>query len=161
VDCPKGVRILSTSCYNTVENNVISGSRYIGVEVAEESNNNQIVGNNLVDNGAGVEFVNSSSNVVYCNSFIDNEVTVSSSSADETNFLDDGTEGNYWSDYNGTDSNDDGIGDTPYIIDSNNQDNHPLMNPVIIPEFPSWTIIPLFFLTSLAVIIARRKYNRR
>jgi len=42
---------------------------------------------------------------------------------------DNGCEGNYWSIYNETDLNRDGIGDTPYIIDGNNQDNYPLMNP--------------------------------
>jgi hypothetical protein len=36
-------------------------------------------------------------------------------------------EGNYWSDYNGTDTNQDGIGDTAHIIDANNTDNYPLM----------------------------------
>jgi hypothetical protein len=36
-------------------------------------------------------------------------------------------EGNYWSDYTGQDINRDGIGDTPYVINVENQDNHPLM----------------------------------
>jgi hypothetical protein len=36
-------------------------------------------------------------------------------------------EGNYWSNYKGKDENQDGIGDTPYLIDVNNQDNYPLM----------------------------------
>jgi len=44
--------------------------------------------------------------------------------------------GNYWSNYNGTDfyygqyqneTGSDGIGDTPYVIDANNTDRHPLM----------------------------------
>jgi hypothetical protein len=46
--------------------------------------------------------------------------------------------GNYWSDYTGTDlyggpyqneTYSDGIGDTPYIIQTNNRDNYPLLNP--------------------------------
>jgi hypothetical protein len=35
--------------------------------------------------------------------------------------------GNYWSDYNGSDANNDGIGDTPYIIKGNVSDHYPLM----------------------------------
>ncbi len=38
--------------------------------------------------------------------------------------------GNYWIDYNGTDNNQDGIGDTPYVIDENNIDYYPLMSPI-------------------------------
>jgi ABC-type dipeptide/oligopeptide/nickel transport system permease subunit len=38
------------------------------------------------------------------------------------NVWDDGFEGNYWSNYNGT-------GSTSYIIDANNQDQHPLTTP--------------------------------
>ena len=47
---------------------------------------------------------------------------------------DDGKEGNFWSDYNGTDSNNDGVGDTPYMIDTLNQDRYPLLqSPVKLP----------------------------
>ena len=41
---------------------------------------------------------------------------------------DDGTSGNYWNDYTGTDADGDGIGDTPYVF-TGGQDNYPLMTP--------------------------------
>jgi hypothetical protein len=46
---------------------------------------------------------------------------------------------NYWSDYTGTDSDGDGIGDSPYGHPSAILDNHPLMKPVTIPELPDGT----------------------
>jgi nitrous oxidase accessory protein len=47
------------------------------------------------------------------------------------NSWDNGEAGNYWSDYSGADENGDGVGDTPYVINDRNIDNHPLMTPPI------------------------------
>jgi hypothetical protein len=82
----------------------------------------------------------SSNNKVYHNNFIDNKQQVFVSSDSLDNVWDDGypSGGNYWSDYTGADvmhgpnqdqHGSDGIGDTPYVIDANNQDNYPWMNP--------------------------------
>ena len=54
---------------------------------------------------------------------------------------------NYWSDYNSTDTDGDGMGGTPYFVlnveSAKYADRQPLMKSVpVIPEFPSW-IIPI------------------
>jgi hypothetical protein len=95
--------------------------------------------------------------MIYYNNFMNNYTQVDVSGA--TAFWDNGSEGNYWSDYNGTDNNQDEIGDTPYIIDENNTDHYPLMAQYVIPEFSSFLILLLFFtLTLLAVLVCRRKH---
>jgi len=100
---------------------------------------------------------NSANNLIFHNNFINNTIQVSSSGS--TDFWDNGQQGNYWSDYNGTDSNQDGIGDTPYIIEENNTDRYPLMAQYVIPEFPSFLFLPLFFTaTLLASIVYKRKH---
>lgn len=43
------------------------------------------------------------------------------------NNWDNGMYGNYWPDYNGTDADGDGVGDTPYIINEVNIDHYPLV----------------------------------
>ena len=60
--------------------------------------------------------------------------------------FDNGSLGNYWSDYSGVDANHDGIGDTPYMIGGKLQDNYPLMAPfngsitrLALPEEPTPT----------------------
>jgi hypothetical protein len=68
---------------------------------------------------------------------------------------------NYWSDYNGIDADGDEIGDTPYVINNENQDNHPLMEPIEIPEFPSWTILLLLLVvTVIAMFIKEKHFNQ-
>ena len=61
---------------------------------------------------------------------------------------------NYWSDYNGTDSDGDGIGDTPYGHPSAILDNHPLMKPVTISELPDEADKAEPFPTLLVVAVA-------
>jgi len=83
-------------------------------------------------------------NNIYHNTFNGNlwQTYIESSSTD--NLWDDGypSGGNFWSDYSGIDAyygpsqnkiGSDGIGDTPYVIDTNNVDNYPLMNPWVAP----------------------------
>jgi hypothetical protein len=66
--------------------------------------------------------------------------------------FDNGLEGNYWSDYNGTDADGDGVGDTPYVIDDERQDRYPLMAPFDIDsvtvELPEWASPPSVHLIS-------------
>jgi parallel beta-helix repeat protein len=75
----------------------------------------------------GTNWINASDNTLFHNNFINNTRNVAIGNSTFVNFWDSGNEGNYWSDYKGTDSNSDGIGDTPYIIDENNLDKYPLM----------------------------------
>jgi hypothetical protein len=72
----------------------------------------------------------SDSNNIYHNNFV-NSVYQQVSSDGRPNVWDDGypSGGNCWGDYKGVDIDGDGIGDTPYFIDTNNQDNYPLRSP--------------------------------
>ena len=71
--------------------------------------------------------------------------------------------GNFWSDYNGTDEKSgpyqdengpDNIGDTPYIIDSDNKDSYPLMQPwIILPPEATPRSIGLYVITGIGTIV--------
>jgi parallel beta-helix repeat protein len=105
------------------------------------STSNTVVDSTVYNNTCAICLCNSTGNTFYDDAFINNDVPVVSNldvpfanvSLLETmstgvfckNYWDNGAEGNYWSEYNGTGS--DGIGNTPYIIDANNTDNHPLL----------------------------------
>jgi len=109
------------------------------------SRNNLIANSRISNNSVGVCFCQSSENLFYHNSFVNDSKPVisnfqspfsSPSGSNSINNWNSSLEGNYWSDYNGTDlyrgphQNDngsDGIGDTAYIIDGNNTDSYPLM----------------------------------
>ena len=159
--------VLDISLYrspsNIISQNNIANSP-IGIHIIDDpSINITIRENNITNNTIGILFSSNSrlDNTIYHNNFVNNTQQVNTPYS--MSVWDDGypSGGNYWGDYNGTDANHDGIGDTSYIIDANNTDHYPLMAPHVIPEFPSFLILPLFMMaTLLAVTIRRRKKPR-
>jgi parallel beta-helix repeat protein len=120
------IDLTESSTTNTIYNNTISLNN-IGLNL--ESSGNTIYANIISENAVGINMTNSNDNTIYWNNFIDNTYTQVCTSNSSNNIWDNGLEGNYWSNYAGTDDDGDGIGDTPHVIDENNQDNHPLMSP--------------------------------
>jgi len=122
------------------------------------SNNVTLTANEITSNGSLGILIYSSGNLsVHHNNFINNSpqaFTVGSPG----NSWDDGypSGGNYWSDYAGVDSfsgpnqdvpGGDGMGDTPYVIDSDNRDRYPLMEPISppsnLPPVATFSVTPI------------------
>ena len=104
--------------------NTISSNNNDGIGLYSSSNN-VFSGNTISSNDDyGMYLASYSSNNTICSNNFNNTHQVWS---DSKNVWHDGDEGNYWSDYTGQDPNADGIGDSAYDIEKNNQDNHPLM----------------------------------
>ncbi|MGB8779360.1 MAG: right-handed parallel beta-helix repeat-containing protein [Candidatus Bathyarchaeia archaeon] len=172
--------------YGIIENNEIRDFNYTGISIYRVSGWT-ISGNDIHDNLRGgiylgdgescniignsihndnsiypytffaLELEYSSNNVIYYNDFFDNgkfsQVYVSNG---YSNKWDSGSQGNYWDDYKGVDSGN-GIGSTPYLIDSYNQDNFPLMHTYNIPEFPSFIVLTISMLVTLLAVIVYLK----
>jgi parallel beta-helix repeat protein len=118
---------VNNSTFNTITNSSISSCQQFGIRL-DYSDNNTIAGNTLFENVVrGTLCFYSNNNTILHNNFVNN--TKALADINSTSLLDNGIEGNYWSDYNGTDSDQDGIGNSPYAVDTNNTDHYPLMAP--------------------------------
>jgi parallel beta-helix repeat protein len=128
---------LDYSSNNSLNDNRLAGNRRMDITF-EQSFNNSIVGNSIRTQFflEGISFQGSSNNTLYHNNLFSCTIF----SYDSLNHYDYGYPigGNFWSDHTGSDvfsgpyQNETGfdwIGDTPYVIDQNNTDHYPLMQP--------------------------------
>lgn len=116
--------------------NIITDNTEYGIYF-DSSANSILIENTICNNWKGILLWYSSGNIIYHNNF-NNTIQIYAEAS--TNAWDSGypVGGNYWSSYAGTDkfsgpnqniAGSDGIGDTPYIIDSENIDKYPLVKP--------------------------------
>ena len=126
---------LDNSSSDTLTYNIISNNeRGIGMY---SSSNNTLTGNNASNNDWYGIRLYSSGNIIYHNSLINNTIENAREYSCGTNYWNSSTEGNYYSDYTGNDTNGDGIGDDPHPSPGgSNRDYHPLMNPWHEPQTP-------------------------
>ncbi len=124
-----GALMLWSSSNNVISRNVLYGGNPM---LLLGSSENVLSNNFVVDSEYGIVVGLSSNNEIYSNYFINVEQLTMDTDINQgtpsTNSWDNGNKGNYWSEYAGTDSNGDDIGDTPYVLYENNQDNFPLMD---------------------------------
>jgi parallel beta-helix repeat protein len=130
------VNLTASSAGNVVHDNIVSTNVNVGINL--ESGGNIVCTNTISGNHLGIR-VTASGNTIFHNNIVSN-VVQTGIQAGAVNAWDDGypSGGNYWSDYVGNDtksgpnqdqSGSDGIGDTPYVIDADNSDRYPLMEP--------------------------------
>ncbi|MFH1101868.1 MAG: right-handed parallel beta-helix repeat-containing protein [Methanobacteriota archaeon] len=153
VDNYAGIYLANYASHNVISKNTITnttnniyGLTEVGIALFGSSNN--IVSGNTVTQyfgGMGTEYSSSWSIPSNGNSFFHNNLVNNTFSGFDpcSNLWYDPVleQGNYWTDYNGSDSDHDGIGDTPYTIYGvGNQDLFPLMN-----RWPSYDVAVVDF----------------
>ncbi len=113
-----------------VFNNTITTASIAGIRIYGGNSNLKL--NIISDCDIGLEVLTATGfvpNSIVANEFIDN-VNQSIVNVAAAAVFYNGTMGNFWNDYNGTDAAWDGIGDIPYDVDSGVQDIRPLMGPL-------------------------------
>ena len=129
---------------NTITENYIGNNRH-GISISATIANS-ITRNNIENNEVGI-YLDGSAQIIYHNNFLNNINHVDSANWHPLirgmvapfgmHIWDNGypSGGNFWSDFNPTDNDNDGIGDTANVINQNrnNTDHYPLVRQVDIP----------------------------
>jgi parallel beta-helix repeat protein len=99
---------------NTLDNNIISSNNFLGIYLSYFSMNTTLYHNNIIDNSVFDK---------------NNQVQAEWEMLCSNNWYHpDLLDGNYWSDYNGSDINGDGMGDTKIPHPDIDYDNYPFIN---------------------------------
>jgi hypothetical protein len=135
---------------NVTVTNMVIMNYFIGLSCGGTASNITFLNNYVGSCGIGIEFLGSSNHLVKFNTFKNNDIDIAINYVSGNNLITitynnlndyvqlwmsehQTIDMNFWVDYNGTDSDGDGIGDSPYFYNEILQDNHPLMEPVMIP----------------------------
>jgi parallel beta-helix repeat protein len=122
-----GIRLF-VAYSNKITNNLITENIDSGIRI-KDSYDNHIYKNIITKNTVGVYLCcGARDNIHYENDFNQNIEQHVKGAADNVFYQD--KLGNYWDNYNGTDTDNNGIGDSPYTIEEGGpvQDNYPLFN---------------------------------
>ncbi|MEJ2240605.1 MAG: NosD domain-containing protein [Candidatus Bathyarchaeota archaeon] len=176
----EGIALFSRCSDNIIYGNNITGFVNNAIRTVFSCSNNTFYGNYIANTGVAISFQDGSiNNTFYCNSIALDSCKVRINDNVFGTSWNNGTLGNYWADYIGTDNDEDGIGDSPYAItgvkwDTNlggdvsfiaGYDNYPLTNPLemdTIAEFPYQTILSIVLIfSSLVIMIIRNKLGKK
>jgi parallel beta-helix repeat protein len=164
-----GLHIMASSFLNIAYNNV-SRNHFHGGWIAVSHSNisrNSVTDNSFDHFGIGLYVYGvNCHNRIFENNFVNNEIGLFYQGARGTS-INNTVYSNYWSNYQ------DAIVNVA-ADDASGVDQSPLTNPIStsfdpslfplpathIPEFPSWVILPLFFVATLVGVVVRRKVFR-
>ena len=138
-ECYLGFSIRESTHCRIVGNRFVDNYAY-GFDLRGRSTLNRFINNLISSNPTGINFFGTliSNNTFYRNNIINNINQVDGQFAGNT--WDNGVEGNYWSDYQGVDSDGDGIGDT-----DNGIDRYPLIE--------AWNVTRIYLTDSYETVI--------